>query len=265
MAPNPPSAPGGDEVTARAHAAAVADRAIRVAADEASERRRRSLAGRGERVVRWLRNPRTGPGPRARRVARALVDVIASPRTVPGLPGALWAALRLRSGGPRPVRPPMATRAIEAEAARARLEALRVALATGPRPVPVAVIADRTPAATLPLDWDLVPLRPEDWRAALEGKRPTLLLVQSAWAGNGGAWQYRLASYTHPDALLGRDLRALLRWCADHAVATVFWDTTGPKATARFRDRAPLFDLVATGEGLAGLAAGLGVDLVGRA
>jgi hypothetical protein len=74
---------------------------------------------------------------------------------------------------------------------------------------------------------------------------PHLLLVESAWRGNGGAWQYRIAWHAHPDALLRRDLRALVGWCAARDIPSVFWDTTGVPGTDRFVDAAASFDLVA--------------------
>jgi len=109
----------------------------------------------------------------------------------------------------------------------------------------VAAIADDGLAGLLRETCDAVLVRPEDWRADLEARPPHLLLVESARRGNGGAWQYRIAWQAHPDALLRRDLRALVGWGAARDIPCVFWDTAGVPGTDRFVDAAASFDLVA--------------------
>ncbi len=198
--------------------------------------------------MRWLRSRRTGPIARLRRVGRVGIDIARSPRLVPALPGALLEALRgpaseADSPGPRP------PRSFEAErvAAEHRLRALSSRIQSDSGHPRMALIADDPLATSLDEAWDLVAVRPEDWLATLAEEAPDVLLVESAWRGNTGAWQYRIAWYAHPDAITLRDLRALLGWCAAQGVPSVFWDTAGAAHTGRFRESAVLFDLIVTG------------------
>lgn len=116
----------------------------------------------------------------------------------------------------------------------------------GARPLRIALIADAELTADLAPDCELLPVDPEGWRARLEAQRPDLLLVQSAWHGNDGAWQYRVAWYAHPLAIGLPDLRALVDWCVERDIPTVFWDTAGAAHFDRFRWAAQLFDLIFT-------------------
>lgn len=225
------------------------ERRRREAAEEAARRRARSPIGRVVRGIRWLRNRQTGPLPRLRRMGGVLRDAVRQRRRLRDLPSDLLSAalapVRVRgtSAAPRPPR----TWDGERAAARRRLaRAGRVPLELAAlADLRVAAIADDLLADLLREICEPALLRPEDWRAELEARPPHLLLVESSWRGNGGAWQYRIARHAHPDSLLRRDLRALVGWCAAHDVPSVFWDTAGEPATDRFVDAAALFDLVA--------------------
>lgn len=215
----------------------------------------RSALGRLVRAIRWLGNRRTGPLPRLRRVGGVVRDAVREPDRLRRLPedllSAALAPVRVRgtSAAPAP------SRTWEAERAAARRRLARVSgapLELGRlAELRLAAIADDGLAALLREACDAVLVRPEDWRAALEAHPPHLLLVESAWRGNGGAWQYRIAWHAHPDSLLRRDLRALVAWCAVRDIPSVFWDTAGAPATDRFVDAAALFDLVAASDEVA--------------
>jgi hypothetical protein len=221
----------------------------REAAAAAARRRSRSPLGLVMRGIRWLRNRQTGPLPRLRRMGVVLRDAAREPRRIRALPAdlatAAFAPVRVRgTSGPTP--PPRTWDAERAAAARrlarAGREPLELAALADLR---VAAIADARLAGLLRETCDAAFVRPEDWRADLDARPPHLLLVESARRGNGGAWQYRIAWHAHPDALLRRDLRALVGWCAARDIPSVFWDTAGEPATDRFVDAAELFDLVA--------------------
>ena len=108
----------------------------------------------------------------------------------------------------------------------------------------MAIIADRDGLAAYRAAWDVIAIRPEDWQTALD-LSPTLLVVDSARAGNGGAWSYRIARTAHPDFFLLRDLRALVDWCAERAIPTVFRvRESGAAASQDWATAAGLFDLV---------------------
>jgi SAM-dependent methyltransferase/glycosyltransferase involved in cell wall biosynthesis len=137
--------------------------------------------------------------------------------------------------------------------------------ATAPRPAaPAAAIADREPSpprgdrlcvasildemseACFAPECDLVPLALEDWREQLDRRRPDLLLVESAWSGNGGEWQYRIAQYPRKDLAGLPALRALIDGCRERGIPTAFWNKEDPVHFDRFSEAASLFDHVFT-------------------
>ena len=62
----------------------------------------------------------------------------------------------------------------------------------------VAGYLDEMSAACFEPDCDLLRIDSDDWAEALETHEPHLLLVESAWRGNGGSWHYMVAP-TRPD------------------------------------------------------------------
>ncbi len=69
-----------------------------------------------------------------------------------------------------------------------------------------------------------------------------LLFVESAWHGNGDAWQYHLAGPSAPRPALVE----LLAWCREQGVPTVFWNKEDPAHYDDFLATARLFDHVLT-------------------
>ena len=61
--------------------------------------------------------------------------------------------------------------------------------------MPVAAILDEFTAGCLGSECRLVTFRPDNWRETLEKDRPEVVFVESAWHGNDGSWQYRVAKY----------------------------------------------------------------------
>jgi hypothetical protein len=110
----------------------------------------------------------------------------------------------------------------------------------------VASILDEMSAACFAPECDLVPLSLEGWREQLDERRPDLLLVESAWNGNGGEWQYRIAQYPRPDLAGLPALRALLDGCRERGIPTAFWNKEDPVHFERFAEAAALFDHVFT-------------------
>ncbi|HMJ79848.1 MAG TPA: hypothetical protein VK592_02255 [Candidatus Dormibacteraeota bacterium] len=203
-------------------------------------------------MLRWVRNRQTGPLPRMRRMVRVMREIVRQPQLLPALPAELLRAalapVRLATIPSASALPPDWTAARAAARERlARLEApAGVALAADR--LRVAFVADTPLAANLSGACDGIALRPEDWQATLATRPLDMLLVESAWAGNGGTWQYRIAWYAHPDSILLRDLKALLAWCAERAVPSVFWDRASRVDGDRFREAAVRFDLIVTAD-----------------
>ena len=107
----------------------------------------------------------------------------------------------------------------------------------------VAVILDDFSALAFGYEWTQVALTPDRWQQQMAGVR--LLFVESAWAGNGGAWRYQLTGANAPSPAL----IALLAWCRAHEVPTVFWNKEDPVHHEDFLGTALLFDHVLTTDG----------------
>jgi hypothetical protein len=215
--------------------------------------------GRLARALRWLLNRESGPVPRARRVGGVLRATAREGGPWRSLPEALATAVLAPVRRSAPSAPPAPPRdwAPERTAAAARLAAAAARLgASRPADLRLAVIADKPDLVGLAkAAGRVIAIRPEDWLADLDaaiavGQGPDLLLVTSARTGNGGAWTYRICWYAHPDSFLHRDLRALLDWCAERGIPSVFLARRGTDATDAvdlvrdFGDAALLFDLV---------------------
>jgi spore maturation protein CgeB len=106
----------------------------------------------------------------------------------------------------------------------------------------VAVILDPFSELALAYEWKQVTFGPDDWRVTLEAKPPELLFVESAWNGNNGRWRLHMTHSTGPSA----ELEALVAWCRERGVPTVFWNKEDPPNYNRFVETARLFDHVFT-------------------
>ena len=104
----------------------------------------------------------------------------------------------------------------------------------------VGVIFDEFSLRAWEPEFHIVELNPGQWQTALDGI--DLLFVESAWAGNGGAWQYQLTGSNSPSS----ELRALVSACQERGIPTAFWNKEDPPHFEDFLDTASLFDYVFT-------------------
>jgi spore maturation protein CgeB len=79
----------------------------------------------------------------------------------------------------------------------------------------------------------------------LEQRPIDLLFIESAWHGNGGSWQYKLASFKKP---MGDEIMDVVKYCQKRKIPTMFWNKEDPPHFDRFIHRAPLFDVVFTSD-----------------
>lgn len=107
----------------------------------------------------------------------------------------------------------------------------------------VAVILDEFSMGAWSGEFDVLALTPAAWREELAGE-VDLLFVESAWNGNGGAWQYQLTGSKAPSAAL----RELVAHCRERNIPTVFWNKEDPPHFDDFLDTAALFDVVFTSD-----------------
>lgn len=112
----------------------------------------------------------------------------------------------------------------------------------------IAAVVDTFTEASFAPDCELITFRPDTWRAALDSHRPHLLFVESAWKGGGGSWEFQVGSYTYPPSVGLPHLTALVQWCRDHDIPTVFWNKEDPVHFDKFKEAAQLFDVVLTSD-----------------
>lgn len=113
----------------------------------------------------------------------------------------------------------------------------------GVRRLRVASILDAFSDACFAPECDLLRIKPADWRDQLECRQIDMLLVESAWSGNDGQWQYRVGKYGAPP---GNELSEVVAWCKSKGIPTVFWNKEDPPNFERFVDRAAEFDHIFT-------------------
>lgn len=137
---------------------------------------------------------------------------------------------------PNPSATPSVTKAGAATAAAARQPKV-------PGQLVVGGIMDVFTAACFSPECNLVTFRPDNWKAVLDANPIDLLLVESAWQGNGGSWQYKLASFKKP---MGEEVVDVIDYCKARGIKTAFWNKEDPSHFDRFIHRARLFDHVFT-------------------
>ena len=103
----------------------------------------------------------------------------------------------------------------------------------------IAVVMDDFSFAGFAPDCTAIALSASNWLQQVMHFRPQLLLVESAWWGEGKSW-HRKVSEAAPE------LRDLIAWCKQHQVPTVFWNKEDPVHFERFLITAGLFDVVFT-------------------
>jgi len=109
----------------------------------------------------------------------------------------------------------------------------------------VAAIMDEFTRSCFEPECNLIPFRPDNWREVLAEALPDLLFVESAWNGNDGSWQYRVAEYPAPP---GDELTHLIGWCKSAGIPTVFWNKEDPSHFNQFIKTACLFDWIFTSD-----------------
>ena len=120
---------------------------------------------------------------------------------------------------------------------------------TDPSDMRVAAVLDEMSANCFGPECDLLTFDSEYWEEGLEEHEPHLLLVESAWRGNGESWRYQVGTYPRADLRGLPKLRALVDWCRQRDIPTAFWGKEDPIHFDRFKEAAALFDYVFTTDG----------------
>jgi spore maturation protein CgeB len=108
----------------------------------------------------------------------------------------------------------------------------------------VGVILDDFSRAAFAFEWNTVILSREKWCEQLAISPVDFVFVESAWNGNGGEWQHQLTGKSGPKP----EFLALMAWCKNNAIPTVFWNKEDPPHFVDFLPAARLFDAVFTSD-----------------
>ena len=107
----------------------------------------------------------------------------------------------------------------------------------------IATIMDEFSSISFGLTCKTFPITISDFREELIEAEPHFLLVESAWNGSNGNWGQKIGKYTGND---WKELRAVIKFCRDKGIPTVFWNKEDPVHFEKFIDAAKLFDRVYT-------------------
>lgn len=162
---------------------------------------------------------------------------------------ALW---HFRKGGLRQLRTWQRRRALLAAHVDSRPAVEKKSLTFSPLVMPerpprfphvrAAVILDDFSLLSWQYEFEVLPVSPQNWQSEIEAAPVDILLVESAWHGNSDAWQYQLTGSKAPSTAL----QALVEYCRETGVPTVFWNKEDPPHYEDFLDTARLFDHVFT-------------------
>ncbi|MEH7274093.1 CgeB family protein [Neobacillus vireti] len=109
--------------------------------------------------------------------------------------------------------------------------------------VKMAAIFDEFTTQCFANECQLITFTPDNWKEVLTAAQPDLLIVESAWRGNNGAWVKKV-QYLGEDSI--KDLKELLSWCKENTIPTVFWNKEDPVHYNHFIETAKNFDFILT-------------------
>lgn len=107
----------------------------------------------------------------------------------------------------------------------------------------IACILDEFSFESFSKECELITFTPINFIDVLEANKPDMLLVESAWKGYRGSWEFKIAKYNNQDKTA---LYELLYYCKSKGIPTVFWNKEDPIHYDKFIDTAKLFDYVFT-------------------
>jgi glycosyltransferase involved in cell wall biosynthesis len=107
----------------------------------------------------------------------------------------------------------------------------------------LGLIADRFTTDVISTAVRTVALSPNDWPEQLAKQTIDVLLIESAWKGNGGQWHRKVGHYSSEEF---KPLRALIQHCRALGIPTLFWNKEDPVHFERFLPAARLCEHVFT-------------------
>lgn len=104
-------------------------------------------------------------------------------------------------------------------------------------------IMDEFTAGCFESEVNLILPRPDNWYALAEKYKPELIFIESAWKGNYGSWQYRVADYAYKP---GDEVAQICQYAREKKIPTLFWNKEDPVHHQKFMCSAKLVDYVFT-------------------
>jgi hypothetical protein len=92
-------------------------------------------------------------------------------------------------------------------------------------------------------DVNLIQPRPDNWYALAEKYKPEFFFIESAWKGNFGSWQYRVAEYANKP---GQEVAHICQYAREKGIPTIFWNKEDPVHHDKFMCSAKLVDHIFT-------------------
>lgn len=83
----------------------------------------------------------------------------------------------------------------------------------------------------------LIQPRPDNWLALIKTYKPDLVFIESAWKGNYGSWQYRVAEYSNKP---GDEIEQISEYCKQKNIPMIFWNKEDPVHHQKFMCSAKL-------------------------
>lgn len=114
-------------------------------------------------------------------------------------------------------------------------------LATG-KPCVIGIMDEFT-SGCFEQDLNLIQARPDNWFALAEKYKPEFFFIESAWKGNYGSWQYRVADYTNKP---GQEIAHICQYAREKGIPTIFWNKEDPVHHDKFMCSAKLVEYIFT-------------------
>jgi hypothetical protein len=110
----------------------------------------------------------------------------------------------------------------------------------------VGLVADALTQASMEKECCVKNITPSNFVDVLNGWRPDLIFVESAWQGFRDSWKYRIASYSDYPERHNESLQAMLRAARTHGIPALFWNKEDDVHYYRFESSAKLFEYIYT-------------------
>lgn len=113
----------------------------------------------------------------------------------------------------------------------------------------IAAVTDEFSWWAWQFEADVYTFMPNTWQAALEERRPDVLLIESTWRGLADSWHYQLRDLgRQPNMVTRYAILDIVAWCQERGIPTVFYNKEDPPNFEFFIDTAKLFDYVFTSD-----------------